>query len=175
LILGPTVCRLPLIGALSFAAASAGIAADTPRLTPAGVGDLKIGMRERDAVRRFHLKVARDDGVSSFECRENAWPAHPDVWVMAERGKVTRITIEGASRLRTDRGLGIGSTEAEVRRSYGAKLKIETRPYEAEPAHQLTFWTAGGSRGVRYDTNAEGVVEAIFVGGRSIVYIEGCL
>lgn len=148
--------------------------AASPRLTAQGWGKLRIGMRERDAVRIFHLRVPIDD-AASFDCRENEMPGHEGLYVMAERGVITRITIAGPSQLRTDRGLGIGSTEDEVKRAYGRRLKIATAPYEDEPAHQLIAWSRKSGRGVRYDTNVAGAVNAIFVGNRTIEYIEGCL
>jgi len=163
--------RLGLIVVFAAIAMSASAA---PRLTAQGWGRLRIGMRERDAVRLFHLRVPGGPGPDTFECRQDEMPSQEGLYVMAERGIVTRITIEAPSRLRTDRGLGIGATEAEVRRAYGRRLKIETTPYEEEPAHEMTWWTAHGTRGVRYDTNIAGAVEAIYVGSRSITLIEGC-
>ena len=168
--------RLLLVLALSLAPTPA-MAAGQLRLTPDGFGDLKIGMKERDAARRFHLKIAQDD-VSSYDCRENTWPGHPGVGVMAERGVITRVSVAAPSRLRTDRGFGVGSREADIRRAYGPGLKVETAAYEEEPAHDLTFWAAGrkeSRRGVRYGTDAHGVVRWFAVGSPSISYIEGCL
>jgi hypothetical protein len=155
-------------------AALASTAAAAPPLTARGWGKLRIGMRERDAVRLFHLRVPTNLGADSFDCRQDEMPSQEGLFVMAERGVVTRITIEAPSRLRTDRDLGIGATEDEVKRAYGPELKTRTAPYMSEPAHELDFRSAHGARGVRYDTNAAGAVEAIYVGSRSIIYIEGC-
>ena len=149
-------------------------AAPAPPLTAQGWGKLRIGMRERDAVRLFHLRVPRGPGPDSFDCRQDQMRNQEGLSVMAERGIVTRITIEAPSRRRTDRGLGIGATEEEVRRAYGSRLKIAMTPYEEEPAHEMIYWTAHATRGVRYDTNVAGAVEAIYVGSRSITLVEGC-
>src|SRR5438045_1035281 len=108
-------------------------------LTPQGWGELQIGMRERDAVKRFHLKVARDDGVSSYECREDTWPAHPSVWIMARNGRISRISTDRKGLL-TDKGFGVGSREADIVRSYGSALKVEAHAYEGPQAHYLTAW-----------------------------------
>ena len=164
---------IPLLACLAAALPLAAGAA-TPPLTAQGWGKLRIGMPEREAVRLFHLRVPKTIGADSFDCRQDEMPTQEGFYVMAERGVVTRITIAAPSRLTTDRGLGIGATEDEVKQAYGPTLKVATTPYEAEPAHELTFWTAHGMRGVRYDTNAAGAVEAIYVGSRSITYIEGC-
>jgi len=163
---------LALLAIILFATASAAAAA--PLLTPNGWGKLHIGMRERDAVRLFHLRVPHSVGADSFECRQEEVPSQEGLFVMAQRGVITRISIEAPSRLLTDRRIGLGSTEAEVRRAYGKVLKIDTTPYEEEPAHQLVFWAVPGKRGVRYDTNIAGSVEAIYVGADAIELIEGC-
>jgi hypothetical protein len=162
------------LGLIIVFVAIASAASAAPRLTAQGWGKLRIGMRERDAVRLFHLRVPRSDGADSFACRQDEMPSREGLFVMAQHGIVTRISIEAPARLVTDRGLGIGAAEDEVKRAYGGKLKISTAPYLSEPAHELDVWTADRKRGVRYDTNAAGAVEAIYVGDRSITLIEGC-
>ncbi|HZZ69224.1 MAG TPA: hypothetical protein VFE18_13710 [Phenylobacterium sp.] len=164
--------RLSLIAIAITAIAAPAFAA--PPLTAQGWGKLRIGMRERDAVRLFHLRVPKSLGADSVDCRQDEMPSQEGLSVMAQRGIVTRISIEAPNSLVTDRGLGIGATEDEVKAAYGSSLKIQTAPYLAEPAHELVFWTTAGKRGVRYDTNAAGAVEAIHVGDRSITLIEGC-
>jgi hypothetical protein len=143
-------------------------------LTPLGWGDLRIGMSERDAVKRFHLKVARNDGISSYECREDSWPAHPEVSIMARSGRISRISTDRKGLL-TDKGFGVGSREADIMRSYGPALKVEAHAYEALPAHYLTAWTVKGRRGVRYETNEHGRVSSVHVGDDAIEQIESCL
>jgi hypothetical protein len=155
-------------------AAIASTAAAAPPLTAQGWGKLRIGMSERDAVRLFHLRVPRGPGPDSFECRQDEIPSQEGLSVMAQRGIITRIAISAPSQLLTDRHLGLGSTEADVKRAYRKALKIATTPYEEEPAHEMIFWTVPGKRGVRYDTNIAGSVEAIYVGASAIELIEGC-
>jgi hypothetical protein len=159
-------------------AAIASIATAAPPLTPDGWGKLRIGMRESVAAKHLGLKIAPDDQVQSFECRQDELAGQPDMSVMAERGIITRIAIGGLSRLRTDRGFGVGSREADIRRAYGSALQVETAAYEEEPAHDLTFWAHGHNesrRGVRYGTDAKGRVQWLAVGTPSIGAMEGCL
>ncbi len=165
--------RLALLATLAVALAGPAAAAPPP-LTAEGWGKLRIGMRERDAVRLFRLRVPPTAGVDSFECRQDQVPGYPGVFVMAENGVITRISVDGPGRLRTDRGFGVGSREADIRRAYGTALEVATAAYLEEPAHDLTFWTHGGRRGVKYGTNADGRVDWLTVGSRSITYIEGC-
>jgi hypothetical protein len=169
--------RTAILAILFMGMASRATAAE-PILTPFGLGPLKIGMREAEAAKRLGLRIAPDGDVDSLICREDSYQPYPDISVMAERGIVTRIVIAAPSRLRTDRGLGIGSTEADVRRVYGHHLKIETAAYEDEPAHDLTFWVVRSKhrwRGIRYGTDEHGRVRVIYAGSKSIRYIESCL
>ncbi len=149
-------------------------AAATPALTPDGLGALRIGMRERDAAKAGTIRIAKDDGVDTFECRIDKVIGQPGVYAMAERGVITMIGVREPSHLQTDRGLGLGSREAEVRRAYGSALKVATAAYLEEPAHDLTFWAPGGRRGILYETNEHGRVTWIRAGSRSIELIEGC-
>jgi hypothetical protein len=141
-------------------------------LTPDGWGELSIGMSEAEAVRHFGLTIpSDDDGVSSFACREML--VEEGLVVMTEKGVVTRISAW--TGIETDRGLKVGSQETDVRRIHGLDLSVETHKYDDEPAHYLTAWTVPGRRGVRYETNQQGVVTVIHAGGKSIEYVEGCL
>ena len=143
-------------------------------LTAEGWGDLKIGMREREAARRFGFAIPPDDGVNSFECRVTALTAQPSLIVMTERGRVTRISIVKSGGVKTDRGFTVGSREADIRRAYGRGLRIDPHVYEEAPAHYLTFWTVPGRRGIRYETDRNRRVTVVHA-GKSINYVEGCL
>jgi hypothetical protein len=131
-------------------------------------------MHERDAVRQFHLHISRNDGVSSYECRQDTWPGRPDIGVMARNGRISRIETDGKT-LHTDKGFGVGSSEADLRKAYGPSLEVATAAYMDEPAHDLTYWRPGRKRGVLYGTNEHGQVVYVRAGDRSITYIEGCL
>jgi hypothetical protein len=163
--------RLALIALLSLAGATPAFAARAP-VTPDGWGDVRIGMRERDLVRRYHLRIPRSDGVSSFDCRELGGPSLP-FGVMTERGRVTRITILNHA-VKTDRGRSVGATEAQVRKAYGVTLKTDPSVYEDPPAVYLTYRAKNG-HGIRYETDEMGRVARIHAGGGSITYVEGCL
>jgi hypothetical protein len=153
-------------------------AAATPpqALTANGWGDLRIGMREAAAVRRFQLKNQDPEGeVTGPECREYLMPANPQLAVMTQDGRVSRISLHAKGRIGTDRGLGVGATEAQVRKAYGAGLRAEPHHYEGLPARYLTWWATPKTRGIRYETNVRRVVTAIHAGDASIQLIEGCL
>src|SRR4030095_3101984 len=152
------------------------LAAALAALTPDGWGQLRIGMREADAARLFKLTIPPDDEGNSVDCREIPLAAGgPDASVMTQDGRVARISLYGPSRLKTDRGFGVGSREADIRRAYGAALKVEPHHYEGPAAHYLTAWDAARKRGVRYETNDKGVVTTVHVGDDAIQLVESCL
>jgi len=150
--------------------------AAVPPLTPDGWGKLRIGMREAAAVRSFKLTAARTAEFSSDACRELRFPTGgPALTVMAEKGRITRISTFRKSPIQTDRGLGVGSREAQVRKAYGARLEVTPHKYVDAPARYLTYWAKPAARGVRYETDEKKVVTRVHVGGPSIEYVEGCL
>lgn len=105
--------------------------------------------------------------------------------VMIQRDVLTSIIVRNNSVLRTDRGFGIGGTAAEIKTAYGASAVSEPHKY-VEGAEYITIWSVGGptattpfvedasARGIRYETNAQGIVTAIHAGGPSIQNVEGC-
>lgn len=165
--------RTTALALLAALAGGAAVGAEAS-LTPDGWGALRIGMPEAEAARLLKMDVPPDDEVNSFECREIGAPGS-QVGVMTEKGRVARISLYGEGPLRTDKGFGVGSKEADIRRAYGPKLQVKTHAYDEEPAHYLTYWTIPKRRGVRYETNQQGVVTTVHVGGPAIEYIEGCL
>ncbi len=167
--------KLLAAAVIAFAPGSGTSGAASPPLTPDGFGPMRIGMSERLAARTLGLKIAKDDGANSYDCREELWPAHPELVVMARRGRIARISLVEKSPLRTERGLGVGSSEADVRRGYGRALKAEPNAYEEPPALYLTAWAVKGRRGVRYETDNTRRVARLHVGDDSIELIEGCL
>ncbi|RAK68925.1 hypothetical protein DJ019_02620 [Phenylobacterium kunshanense] len=171
--IGPAASAMASAASVWALAATAALAMDPP-LTPAGWGELRIGMSEAEAVRRFGLTLAPDDGVNGPACRESRLPGPSGLTVMTEDGKVTRLTLYDRGSLKTDRGLSVGSTAAEVRNAYGAALRATRHAYEDPPAAYLTYRVAKGGLGVRYEIGADRRVAAIHA-GRSIDYVEGCL
>ncbi|HET6969870.1 MAG TPA: hypothetical protein VFH92_01985 [Phenylobacterium sp.] len=165
---------LRLLIALAAAAMASGAVAAP--LTPGGWGRLRVGMSEAEAVHRFGLTAPPDLSDDPRECQEwEAHPAIPGLVVMTRHGRVARISLYKGASIQTDRGLGVGAREAEVRKRYGPALRTTPHAYEAAPAHYLTAWDRRAGRGIRYETDDHGRVTAIHAGDRSIEYIEGCL
>jgi len=160
-----------LAGALLAASlASTGAAAPRPVLTPDGMGAIRIGMSEAEAARRFGMVSTEVDG----DCHHLEFPGRVDLTGLARKGRIAGLLASGESQLRTDRGIRIGSTERDVRRAYGPGLKVEPSTYDDPPAHYLTFWVRPNVRGVKFVTDAKGLVIAINVGDETIGWTDGC-
>lgn len=165
--------RWALLLAGAFGAALIGSAAaaaqSRPVLTPDGLGPVRIGMSEAEAVRRFGMVSTVVDG----DCHHIEFPDRPFLSGIARAGRLASLLVFENPRVRTDRGLRIGSSEAAVRRAYGDALKVEPNAYEDPPAHYLTHWARPG-RGVMYETDPKGVVTALHAGDETIGWTDGC-
>jgi hypothetical protein len=164
--------NLTFVGAmLAGGLASVGAAsAAPPPLTPNGWGGIRIGMPEAEAARRFGMVGIQVDA----DCHHIEFPGRFGLTGVARDGRIASLLAGDQSRLRTDRGLGIGSTERDVRRAYGPRLKVKPNTYEDPPAHYLTYWVRPHMRGVMYETDAKGRVIAIHVGDETIDWTDGC-
>src|SRR3546814_11779721 len=69
--------------------------------------------------------------------------------VMAEDGRLTRVSLSNPTEVKTDRGFGPGDTAAAITAAYGED--VAARPHETEsyPADNLTWLTTGAG----YDTS----------------------
>ena len=94
-----------------------------------------------------------------------------DLMVIGDR--VVRIELKGASKLHTLSGAGIGSSEAELRRLYGARLDVQPHKYDRQ-GHTITWRSPDGEYGLRFETSG-GRVTAIQSGPwEHLHYVEGC-
>lgn len=168
------LARLVIAGMAVMAAASAAVASGDAVLTPDGWGAYRIGMSEA-ALAELGVKIPPEDEVNTVACRQMRAPGAEDLLLMTENGRLTRLSIGQDSAVRTDRGLGVGAGEGAVREAYGAAIVATPHKYQDPPAAYLTFRTAPGGNGVRYEINEDRRVGMIHVGGPSIEYVEGCL
>jgi hypothetical protein len=144
-------------------------------LTPNGAGPLRIGMslsQVSDALKQ-PLEIDESD-PDAAACSEIALPGMDHAWAMFEDGRLARISIDNGSSLRTERDIGIGDTEADVKAAYKS-LDIKPRDYVGLPAKDITWWSQPGRRGIRFQTDESGHIDTIHAGGPSIEYMEGCL
>lgn len=163
--------------ALSPAASPPAMFARRSIISADGWNAVRIGMTLEEAEAALGEPLTTDlDVYDDPSCRIYGSPAHPDLSFMVQDGRVATISIgetaSGArSSVRTDEGVGLGSSEADLRSAYPA--------IEAEPniygGVRMFAWRPGRSRGVRFNLDDGGRVYDIEAGSTSIQYVEGCL
>ncbi len=167
---------------------------DANAITSEGWNSLRIGMTRAEVTAAVGAQANPNTvgGADPASC-DLFHPANaPEgMLVMIQRDVLTSITLRNNTTLKTDRGFGVGDTAAEIKAAYGASAHVLPHHYIGLPAEYITVWTNTGgatpnehgllpenttpnARGIRYETNAEGVVTAVHAGGTSIQYVEGC-
>ena len=164
---------------LSVPAANQAAAAPSPPaepvLTAVGYDTIRIGAPP-SAAEGYDLA---DDGSYQDSCRIYASERLPNTYAIVEDGRVMRLTAfqregSGASPVRTEGGIGPGSTEAEVRAAY-APLREQPHHYVAPPAKDLFFGGSETEPGLRFEIGDDGRVTAVHAGLEPVLgYVEGC-
>lgn len=156
-------------------------------ITSEGWGTLRVGMTRAELTSAFGAGNPNAVGGADPQACDLFHPANaPEgLLVMLQQDRLTSITLRNNSTLKTDRGFSVGSTAAEIKAAYGASAHTERHKY-VEGAEYITVWGTGApvtpgafvedanARGVRYETDARGIVTAVHAGGPSIQNVEGC-
>jgi len=145
-------------------------------LTPDGLGAVRIGMTRAEVEAAIGNALEGEPVDEGMTCVEMV-PAGPEqgLWFMFEDSKLTRISIGEPSKVKTELGIGVGTSADAVRSAYGPALLAEPHHYGELPAEYLTFWTEPDKRGLRFETDARRKVQTIHAGNSAIEYVEGCL
>lgn len=157
-------------------------------ITVEGWGPLRIGMTRAEVTAAVGA-TATPDAASATEpgACDLFHPAEaPEgMYVMLQRDRLSSITVRRTTTLKTDRGFGVGDSARAIKAAMGSAAQAMPHKY-IEGAEYITVWTRSGpatatgytedpaARGVRYETDAEGRVTAVHVGGPSIQAVEGC-
>lgn len=161
-------------------------AADPNILTAEGLGSVRIGMTAAELTAAWGADSDPEavGGAEPEVCDQFHPSGAPEgVLVMVQDGRLSRISLIQDSRVKTDRGFGLGDTGLAIKQAYGGAIVAQPAKYEPAPAEDLISWSRGGStnyvqdpaaRGVRYEVNATGKVTTVHAGDPSIQLVEGC-
>lgn len=145
-------------------------AADAQVLGLEGLGDLKIGQPVP-----VGSSWATRGAQESDACSTVSSPGYPGVYAIVEEGKVRRITLGANARVQLAEGIGVGASEADVKKWF-AGFREEPHKYEAAPAKYLTAPNARpGESALRFEIGTDDKVSQIHVGEMPVLgYVEGC-
>jgi hypothetical protein len=135
-----------------------------------GLGGLRIG----EAIPRGSSWAERGAQIPGG-CRTVSSPDFPGAYAIVTDGKVRRITVGQRSNVKLAEGIGVGSTESEVKKWFGG-FREEPHKYEDRPAKYLTAPNAAGrDPALRFEIGADRRVSLIHVGTMPVLgYVEGC-
>jgi len=132
-------------------------------LTPDGLNELKIGKEVGQVERILHASLR----FSQFARRgcavlttEGLTPL--GVSIVIEAKHLSRINIDFYANsdlpqsIKTEAGIGLGSSEADVLAAYGDKAKITPNPQDPT-WHTITVETPDHSAGIVFETNGQSV------------------
>jgi hypothetical protein len=165
--------------AIVLAAAPAFAEVSLNGLSPEGLGGLKVGT----PVDRVETLLSDKLGYSQYQnggcsvlTTKKLEPL--GISLMIESKILTRINIDYFSKstlpqtIKTDSGVGLGSTEEEVRKAYpGARVK----PNPSDPTwHTVIAETPDHAKGIAFETDGK-TVKSMRVGTYSaIAFADGC-
>jgi len=152
-----------------------GPAPAAPALQPVGYDTIRIG-DPPSAAQGYALS---DDGSYEDSCRIYSSDRLDNFYAIVEDRRIMRLTVfhrpgTGGEAIRTDRGVGPGSTEAEVRAAY-SPLREQPHHYVEAPAKDLFFGGSQQAPGLRFEMGADGRVSHLHAGLEPVLsYVEAC-
>ena len=138
--------------ALLAAAAALLVAAAPPatsgragwRITPDGLGPVRIGMSRAEVTRVVGAPL-RGDEITEGCIEMQPARGWRGIYFMFEEGRLTRISMSGAeSGIATPRGIRVGASEAEVRRAYGRGNGWRSGALPVRPVTPCTVYASSG-------------------------------
>jgi hypothetical protein len=136
-----------------------------------GLGTLRIGEPVPTGSSWAQRGAQADEACSTLTS-----PAYPGAYAIVEKGEVRRITLGKNSGVKLAEGIGVGASEAEVKKWF-AGFREEPHKYQDAPAKYLTAPNARpGESALRFEIDTDGKVGLIHVGEMpTLAYVEGCL
>jgi len=156
-------------------------------ITPHGWAGIRAGTKVGPAMQASGFTLERpghydeyfsDEPERLAACNIHGLVGAPkNISVFIENGIITSLSVgqdeDGKGvRFETERGIGLGDTEAAVRKAY-PRLREEPDIY-SEPPDKKLFLKGERGNGIKFSIVGGRVVHMAF-GGPSINYVEGCL
>lgn len=161
-----------LAGLIGLGGASKGGTVEPYKIHSDGYGPVRVGMTVARAEQALGVKLDVEDYGSCAQATPVG--GHAAITLMVMEGRVTRASAHSREGgVVTPSGIGVGDTVAAVRAAYRGRL--EKSPHNYDPTgkdHYLDVWVSNG-HGVRFEI-ADGRVQSIHGGDRTIALVEGC-
>jgi hypothetical protein len=147
-------------------------------LTAAGLDPVTIGMTRTEAQKALgiKLKLQGEDPSTMGDC---ATANSPDerAWYMFQKFRVVRIDIEKKG-ITSPEGIGVGSSEAAIRKTYGRRAKFSAHPYgngggDADDWHYVRV-RLRADRDLLFETDGKRVTSFRVGIPNAVSLIEGC-
>lgn len=173
----PFLVVLIAAAVLAVAAPASALLSPVDRISPEGLGAVKVGMTidEAAAAAGTSLRVNRIPGGGIRGCFTARPAGTRALYFLGTGDRIARATIFRTSRIRTPEGAGIGTTERRVRALYPGRVRSSRHVY-IRGGRYLTVGGFAPGRFVVFETSARGRVVAVNAGAAPEVgYVEGCL
>lgn len=149
------------------------------RVTLEGVGPLQVGasfgaaeLATGHPMQRHYPMLGDDES-----CINASFGGGNDtgITILGGDGRIRRIDINEPSAIRTKSGIGIGSSEADVKAAYPGRIEVMTHEYVAD-GHYLVYRPADTpDRMMVFETDGAKVTAYRVGDGEFTQYVEGCL
>lgn len=171
--------------ALTILAALPGAAFAAQTLTFTGLGEVSVGMTvaQAEAALGTSLTVeTMDDEPGACGHARRGDGGDPGISYMLGGGAINRIDVDGTDPshpppdVLTEQGIGIGATEGQVKRAYGAGAVEAPHPYTEGPdSHYYKVAAPDGEHAIVFETY-NGKVNTFRAGlSQAVDFIEGCM
>ena len=143
------------------------------RLTYAGLGSLRIDMTLRDA-ERAGFKIVVDEQFSEINvCGLARVSGYDNVQLLFEENRIARIEIHDR-KFSTFSGAKVGDTENDIRRIYGARVKVEPHKYDPN-GHYMIVSSNDKKYALVFETDGKTVTDLRAGRVPAVHYVEHCL
>ncbi|MGI8984887.1 MAG: hypothetical protein ACR2HM_10200 [Acidimicrobiales bacterium] len=173
-----TIRPAPTVTTTTTTAPPERIAADS-RLSLGGIGPVDVGMtlEEASAAAGTPIRVRPGNPFGS-ECEYAYADAVPGMAFMVINGRIARVDVgsPNGGRVTTVSGIGEGSTEDEVKRTYPGRIQVQGHPY-VPTGHYLVYAPADANLAhLSLIFETDGRVVTRFRSGMkgAVAQIEGC-